>query len=95
MSKIKSIPHFKSEEEEAEFWGSHDLTEYFDPKNRVDPDFTHLKPSTKSITIRFSASMLRDLKMLANEQDIPYQSLLKSLLGQKIRELFKIKNIAS
>lgn len=87
MKKLKSIPIFKNENEEAKFWSTHDSTDYIDwSKAKVNPTFSNLKPSTKTITMRVSESMLSALKMLANKKDVPYQSLAKILLDEKIRE---------
>ena len=87
MKKLKPIPEFKTEDEEAEFWSTHDSTEYIDwSKAVVNPAFPNLKPSTKVITIRVSESLLNDLKRLANKKDVPYQSLVKVYLDEKVRE---------
>lgn len=87
MKKLKPIPYFKSEEDEAEFWATHDTIEYFDfSKAIVNPIFPNLKPSTKTITIRVPQSLLDSLKMIANKKDVPYQSLVKILLDEKVKE---------
>lgn len=87
MKKLKLIPRFKNEDEEAEFWATHDSTDYFDiNKAIVNPSFPNLKPSTKTITIRVSQSLLDSLKMIANKKDVPYQSLVKIFLDQKVKE---------
>ncbi|TSC88064.1 MAG: hypothetical protein G01um10147_295 [Microgenomates group bacterium Gr01-1014_7] len=87
MKKLKKIPRFKNEDEEDKFWSTHDTTDYFDfSKAIVNPSFPNLKPSTRNITMRVSESMLRDLKMLANKKDVPYQSLAKMFLDEKIKE---------
>ena len=87
MKKLKKIPQFKNEDEEAKFWGTHDSTEYIDwSKAVVNPSFPNLKPSTKTITIRVSQSLLDSLKMLANKKDVPYQSLVKMYLDEKVKE---------
>lgn len=89
IKKLKPIPKFKSEKEEAEFWATHDSTDYFDiSKAVVNPSFPNLKPSTKTITIRVSQSLLDALKMLANKKDVPYQSLVKIFLDAKVKEEF-------
>lgn len=89
MKKLKPIPRFKNENEEAEFWGTHDSTDYFDiSKAIVNPSFPNLKPSTKTITIRVSQSLLESLKMIANKKDVPYQSLVKMFLDEKVKEEF-------
>ncbi len=86
MATLKQIPKFNNEDEEAEFWATHDSTEYFDYKNRVKIDFSNLKPSTQKVTLRLPKMMLSELKKLANERDVPYQSLVKIFLNQKIQE---------
>lgn len=86
MKKLKSIPHFKSEDEEREFWAKHDSTEYVDWAKAKKVKFPNLKPSIRSISLRLPESMINDLKILANKRDVPYQSLLKILLAEKIKE---------
>ena len=90
--KLKSIPKFKNETEEAEFWVTHDTTEYFDiNKAIINPSFPKLKLSTKTITIRVPQSLLDALKMLANKKDVPYQSLVKIFLDEKVKEEFGLQ----
>ena len=87
MRKLKKIPHFKNENEEAKFWSSHDSTEYIDwSKAVVNPTFPNLKLSTKTITIRVTESLLSKLKAIANKKDVPYQSLVKIYLSEKVKE---------
>lgn len=87
MKKLKPIPKFKSENEEDEFWATHDSTDYFDIKKAiVNPAFPNLKPSTKTITIRISQSLLDSLKMIAHKKDVPYQSLVKIFLDEKVKK---------
>lgn len=89
MKKLKSIPRFKNEDEEDEFWATHDSTEYIDwSKAVVNPSFPNLKPSTRTITIRVPQSLLDSLKMIANKKDVPYQSLVKIFLDEKVKEEF-------
>ncbi len=83
---IKKIPQFKNEDEEFEFWSTHSTVDYIDNFKPVKFDLSELKPSTKTISIRLPESMIDQLKKLANKRDVPYQSLLKILLGEKIRE---------
>lgn len=80
----KRIPKFKSEDEEREFWATHDSTEYVAWERAKRMKLSHLKPSTKTISIRLPESMLDNLKMLANKRDVPYQSLLKIYLAERI-----------
>ena len=86
MKKHKPIPRFKTEDEEREFWATHDTTEYFDTSHPIKLNLTNLKRSTKSITVRLPESLLNRLKMLANKKDVPYQSLLKVFLAEKVKE---------
>lgn len=90
-NKFKQIPIFKNEDEEIKFWDTHDATDYFDFDNPVKLDFSNLKPSTAKVTLRLPQMMLDDLKMMANMQDVPYQSLMKILLSQKIEEQYYSK----
>src|SRR6266480_5333355 len=86
-SKRKPIPQFSSEDEEQEFWATHDSSEYLDWNNAErNPTFSRLKPSTRTISIRLPESLIAALKTLANKRDVPYQSLVKMLLAEKIRE---------
>lgn len=83
----KRIPKFTSEDEEREFWATHDSTEYFDwSRATVNPVFPNLKLSTKSITIRMTESLIDNLKVIANKKDVPYQSLIKMYLTEKVKE---------
>lgn len=92
MKNLKQIPKFKSEKEEAEFWATHDSTDYFDiSKAIINPFFPNLKPSTKTITIRVTQSLLDSLKMIANKKDVPYQSLVKMFLDEKVKEEFGLQ----
>ena len=86
MNKLKPIPQFKNEAEEREFWMIHDTTEYFDITKPVRLTFPNLKPSTETISLRLPQFMLDQLKKIANKKDVPYQSLIKVFLGEKIKE---------
>jgi predicted DNA binding CopG/RHH family protein len=85
----KKIPKFENEDQERDFWASHDSTEYIDWEEAKRLRFPKLKPSTRTISVRLPQSMLEDLKILANKKDVPYQSLLKIYLAERIREEFK------
>lgn len=92
MKKLKTIPKFKNEDEEDRFWSTHDSTEYIDwSKAVVNPALPNLKLSTRTITIRVPDSMLASLKMIANKKDVPYQSLMKIYLDEKVNEEFGIQ----
>ncbi|MBM3209616.1 hypothetical protein FJZ40_05020 [Candidatus Shapirobacteria bacterium] len=89
MNKAKRrepIPKFKNEDEEQEFWATHDLTDYLDYFQPVELDLSELKPSTKSVTIRLPESLLATLKNLAHQRDVPYQSLMKIFLAERIEK---------
>lgn len=86
MKKLKKIPFFKTEDDEREFWATHDSTEYIDWSRAVKMSFPNLKPSTKTITLRVPAYLLESLKIQANKKDVPYQSLMKVYLADKIKE---------
>jgi predicted DNA binding CopG/RHH family protein len=82
----KKIPKFNSEDEERDFWETHDSTKYVDWKKAKRMRFPNLKPSTKTISIRLPESLLDDLKVLANKSDVPYQSLLKIYLAERVKQ---------
>ncbi len=82
--KLKPIPKFKSEAEERKFWETHDTTEYFDWSKAVRASFPNLKPSTQSISLRLPLSLLERIKIEANKRDVPYQSLIKVWLAEKV-----------
>lgn len=89
MKKIKMIPKFKSEKEERDFWATHDSTEYVDYTKAKKVLLPNLKPSVKTISLRLPEVLLEHLKMLANKRDIPYQSLLKIYLAERIEDEIK------
>ncbi len=89
MSKVKNIPKFQSEDEEREFWSREDSTDYIEWDKAKQVSFSKLKPSTKTISLRLPESMLNDIKIIANKQDVPYQSLIKIFLKERIDEEFK------
>ena len=78
------VPEFNNEDEERQFWVEHDSTDYLDWSQAKHVIFPNLKPSTRTISIRLPESMLSELKQLANEQDVPYQSLIKMILRERI-----------
>ena len=87
--KIKPVPKFRNEQDEREFWNTHDTTEYFDfsKSSRVEIEFDPgIEAPVKSISLRLPREMLNQLKVLANKKDIPYQSLIKVYLAEKIAE---------
>ena len=83
--KLKAVPTFRSEDEEREFWAKHDTVDYIDWSQARWVTFPNLKPSTETISLRLPAALLADLKILANRRDVPYQSLLKVFLAERLR----------
>ena len=80
----KRIPTFKSEAQERRFWQTHDSTEYVDWSKAEEVIMPKLRPTTRSISIRLPEAMVEELKLLANKRDVPYQSLLKVFLSERI-----------
>jgi predicted DNA binding CopG/RHH family protein len=82
--KLKPIPRFRSEAEERRFWETHDTTEYLDWSKAQRVRFPNLKPSTTAISLRLPLSLLERIKIEANKRDVPYQSLIKTWLAEKV-----------
>jgi predicted DNA binding CopG/RHH family protein len=83
--KLKPVPAFKSEAVERRFWQTHDTTEYFDAAKSVRAVFPNLKPSTRTISLRLPVHLLEGIKAAANSRDVPYQSLIKVWLQEKLQ----------
>jgi len=86
----KKIPKFSSEDEEREFWATADSTDYIDWKKGRRMLFPKLRPSLKTISLRLPEIMLEELKLLANKRDVPYQSLLKIFLSERLEQELKL-----
>ena len=89
----KSIPKFKNEAAERDFWSEHDSSEYLDWTNAERVFFPNLKPSTKSISLRLPESLLDALRQMANERDVPYQSLIKMILQERIERDLRSRHL--
>ena len=89
----KQIPKFKNEGEERDFWSKNDSSEFLDWSGAERVLFPNLKPSTKAISLRLPESLLDALRQLANERDVPYQSLIKIFLQERIEEDFKSRHL--
>jgi len=89
----KQIPNFKNEDEEREFWSNADSSEYLNWKSAERVLFPELKPSTKAISLRLPESLLDALRQMANERDVPYQSLIKIFLQERIELDFKSRHM--
>lgn len=84
LKKTKLLPAFQSEAEERAFWETHDTTEYVDWSRAKLAVFPDLRPSTETISLRLPAGLLAELKVLANKRDVPYQSLMKLFLAERV-----------
>ena len=91
----KKIPNFETEEDERNFWLTHDSCDYIDWSDAQRVSFPNLKPSSKTISLRLTQSMLNDIKIMANKRDVPYQSLIKILLSERIEEEKRLKTKAA
>jgi predicted DNA binding CopG/RHH family protein len=80
----RQVPKFRTEEDERNFWASHDSTEFIDWQAAQKRRFPNLKPLLRTISLRLPVSMIEDLKVLANKRDVPYQSLLKVFLAERL-----------
>ena len=86
MKKSKKIPKFKNKKQEADFWQKNDSAEFIDwSKANRNVEMPNLKPSTKTISLRLSESMLNNLKTVANQKDIPYQSFIKVIIDERLK----------
>ncbi len=83
---LKQIPRFESEDEERQFWAREDSADYIDWSQARRVSLPKLKPSTKTISLRIPESLLENLKILANKRDVPYQSLLKVFLAERVAQ---------
>ena len=86
MKARKKIPTFKDDDAEREFWSKEDSTAYVDWASARRVTLPNLKPSLRTISLRLPESMIAELKVLANKRDVPYQSLLKIFLAERIKE---------
>lgn len=87
--ELKEMPTFKNEDEEREFWATYDATEYVDWDKAEAVILPKLKPSTKTISLRLPELMLNELRVIANKRDVPYQSLIKMFLKERIDQELK------
>lgn len=84
--QVRKIPKFRDEDEERDFWASHDSTEFVEWRRAERVKLPNLRPTTRTISIRLPEAMIERLKVLANKRDIPYQSLLKMFVADRIEE---------
>ncbi len=82
--KYRTVPKFRSEAEERQFWEAHDTADYFDLSKAQRATFPNLKLSTTAISLRLPQGLLDSIKVAANKRDVPYQSLIKVWLAEKV-----------
>ena len=90
--KLRPIPKFKNEDEEREFWARADTSEYFDWSKAEPVIFPNLKPTTQSISLRLPGYLLARIKAMANAKDVPYQSLMKIFLAERVEQELRVKS---
>ncbi|WP_428531130.1 BrnA antitoxin family protein [Rhodopila sp.] len=83
MTRPKRVPAFANEAEERRFWEIHDSTDYVDWSTAERVRMANLEPSTSAISLRLPLPLLERIKIAANKQDVPYQSLIKIWLAEK------------
>ncbi len=91
MKRSMKIPKFASEDQERKFWAKRDSSAYVDYAKAVRSSFPNLKPTSRSISIRLPQSLLDSIKVMANRADVPYQSMMKILLDEKVAEIRRQK----
>lgn len=89
MTYKKQLPVFNNEDEERAFWEKEDITDYVDWTKAQKVTFSNLKPSTKTISLRLPEFLLDELKLLAHKRDVPYQSLIKMFLKDRVNQEFR------
>ena len=89
---MKKVPRHRSENKERAFWGKADSTGYIDWKRAKRVTFSKLKPSLRTISLRLPEMMIEELKLLANKMDVPYQTLIKIYLSERIRKELESAN---
>ena len=88
--KLKEIPVFDNETEEREFWAKENSTDFINWETAETATLPKLKPTTRTISLRISEAMLEKIRLAANKRDVPYQSLIKMFLKERLDEEFKI-----
>jgi predicted DNA binding CopG/RHH family protein len=84
IERMKEILKFNSEDDERKFWATADSTKYLDWSRGKRAKLVALKPTLRTISLRLPVAMIEDLKLLANQRDVPYQSLLKVFLAERL-----------
>jgi predicted DNA binding CopG/RHH family protein len=87
---MKKIPKFKTEAEERDFWANADSSDYIDWSKARKVLLPNIKPSLRTISLRLPELMLEELKLIANKRDVPYQSLIKIFLAERLSKELNI-----
>ena len=90
INTMKRIPKFKTEAEERDFWANADSSDYIDWSKARRTVLPNIKPSLKTISLRLPELMLEELKLLAHKRDVPYQSLIKIFISERLAEELKV-----
>jgi len=85
----KALPKFKSEDSERDFWAQHDSADFIDWRKAKRVTLPNLRPSSQTISLRLPKPMLDRLKLLAHKRDVPYQSLLKMFVAERLKAEFE------
>jgi predicted DNA binding CopG/RHH family protein len=80
------VPKFTSEDEERKYWATADSTRHIDWSTSKRTLFPDLKPTVRSISLRLPELLIANVKVLANKRDVPYQTLLKTFLAERVDE---------
>lgn len=89
MKRLKDTPKFENEDQEREFWSEHDSTDYLDWSKGDIAVFPKLKPTSRTISLRLPAYLLEEIRAIARKRDVPYQSLIKIYLKERIDQEFR------
>jgi predicted DNA binding CopG/RHH family protein len=89
---MKRVPKHRSEDAEREFWSKADSTDYIDWKAAKRVMLSRLKPSLRTISLRLPEMMIAELKLIANKMDVPYQTLIKVYLSERIQKELESAN---
>ena len=82
--RLKPVPAFASGAEERKFWETHDSADYVDWSKAQRVVLPNLKPTTNTISLRLPQHLLDAIKAAANARDVPYQSLIKIWLQERV-----------
>ncbi|MGZ3636087.1 MAG: BrnA antitoxin family protein [Syntrophales bacterium] len=87
---MEKIPKFRTEAEERDFWANADSSNYIDWSKAKRTMLPNIKPSLKTISLRLPELMIEELKLLAHKRDVPYQSLIKIFISERIADELKV-----